>query len=648
MLKVFRDNLKSLAWILWLVIGVFVLFIFADFGALDLGARAARDGDAAATVGDDKVSYSAFQSAYKQSEGQLRQAYGDQFSSEMAKQLGLPLQVLNELVDQRILLAEAKRIGLEVTDRELQKTILALPYLQQDGAFIGEEAYTNLLRQNGLQPEEFESSQRERLLTAKFQSALAQNVYVAPAEVEATYRDEAETAAIRLLRLPASNFAAEVTADDEALAAFFTESREQFRLAERRVVDYLLIEPNKLQANIEVSAEAVNAYYAGHQDDYTSEEQVKARHILLRTGDERDAEQAKSEIVAIRARLDAGEDFAALATELSDDPGSKVRGGDLGFFGRGAMVKSFEEAAFGAELGELVGPVESNFGVHLIQVQAKRPGGLQPLDEVEAGIRTRLALEQARDQAAVNAAELAARLAAETPDAAAIQSFADDDLGVTVVASEPFGRDDNVPGIGRATDFTTQAFDLQAGEVSEAFEVARGWAALVVREIQPPRLPELDEVRAAVTTEYRQQRQLEIAEQRIAAGRAALDDSQDLEQLAAELDVTLEEVAAFGAGGTVGSLGSAGEVTRQALALEAGAVSEPISLDDAVVLFEVTERTHFDDATFVTEQDAVRSRLESERFSELLRSFIAKRREQLGVTYDPRVFEVFAPANNAS
>ncbi len=645
MLKVFRDNLKYLSWVLWGVILVFVLFAFTDFGSQPVGPGAPNS--AAAVVGGKEISYQEFQNAYQRVERQYREAYGEQFSSELANQLGLPLQVLNQLVDQRILLHEAERIGLDVTDEELRDAILEFPVFQEDGAFIGEEAYRQVLRNNRMRAEEFESSLRMDLATDKVRDALTRTVYVSPTEVEELFREEAETASIRLLRLPATRFAAEITVDEPELEAYFGDRRSDYRLSERRVVDYLTVAPGELEEAVTVTQEQIQAYYDEHQEEFDREEQLKARHILLRTNDSRTVEQARAEIEAIKARIAAGEDFAKLAGELSDDPGSKVKGGDLGFFGRGAMVKPFEDAAFAAELGDLVGPVESNFGVHLIQVQAKRPGGLQPLAEAEPAIRARLTSEGTSQLAETKARELASSIADSAGDTSAIEALAAAQTGVSFATTAPFGRDDNVPGIGRGTEFTTRAFELAEGGVSEPLQVARGWVVLTVRGIEQPRLPELAEVRQQVLGDLRQARQLAAAKERLTA---ALDASREisLDDVAAELDVTLEEIGPFGATAPIGSLGRAPEITRLALTLEPGAVSGPIERADEVVVFEVIERTRFDAAAFESEKTAVRERLESQRTGELLQGLLTQRRDELGVTFDPQVFEAFGQTQSVS
>jgi len=174
--------------------------------------------------------------------------------------------------------------------------------------------------------------------------------------------------------------------------------------------------------------------------------------------------------------------------------------------------------------------------------------------------------------------------------------------------------------------------------------VARGWAVLVVRQIQEPRLPELDDVRPQVTAAFQARAQLDLAMARATAARAALAEGRSFDDLAADLGVSAEDAGPFGAQGAVGDLGPAPEVARQALALAEGEISQPIMRDNEVVLFEVTARTYFDGLQFAVEQESVRRRLESERANELLGSLIARRRDELGVTIDPRVFEVFGPS----
>ncbi len=637
MLKTFRDNLKYLSWVLWVVIAIFIGFVFVDFGGISPVGPGGGATDTAASVGDQKITYPQFQRAYESQEAFLRRTYGDGFTSETARQMGLPLRVMNDLINTSILNAEARRIGLRVTDGEVQKAILEqTAFKDQDGRFIGEETYRNILRRAGYTPDSFESAIRGDLLTAKLQTILAESVYVSDSEIERAYRDQVESATIRYLQLPFDRFADQLTADPAAVESYFAERREEFRLPEKRRVSYLLVDPLALEPTVAVSDDEIRAYYDANVEDYTQEERVRARHILLRVEDEAQAAAVEARLAAIRARIEAGEDFAALAAELSDDPSSKVRGGDLGFFGRGTMIGAFEDAAFGADPGELVGPIRTNFGFHLIEVLEKQPGGTQSLEEVRDEIYSTLVAERAADLAAARAEELAELVEREKPeDAAALEALAAAEQGFTFRGLEPFARDAVVPGIGRATTFSTTAFELAVGESSAPVRVTDGWAILRLDEILPPRLPELDEVRREVESAVLSREQERAATRSLEEARQQLAGAATLEEVAAGLEVEVQEAGPFGNDGRVTTLGSQPALAAAALGLDTGDVGGPIRVDNNLILFEVTDRQRFDPQLFAAAREQTREELEGQRLQLLLASLIERRREEMGVTYDP-------------
>jgi peptidyl-prolyl cis-trans isomerase D len=509
MLKVFRDNLKYLSWVLWLVIVVFVLFVFVDFGAT-VPTGSTIPTDAAATVGDIDVTFGEFERSYRQAEDTYRQIYGDQFNRELAQQMGLPMTVLDSLVADKILLQEADRMGLRVTDEEVRQAILEYPAFQAaSGGFIGEERYRQILRSNGFTVDSFEQMIRTQLLGQMVRDVLSANLFISDEDVLASYKDQVEQAKIRFVQLPASSLSDEVIATPEEIEAYFEEHKEELRIPEQRVIDYLLLDQNALRGTIELTEDELFDYYEANPDEFSQEEQVRARHILLQVGSERTDQQAEEQMLAIRGRLDAGEDFAALATELSDDPGSKTQGGDLGFFGRGQMIDEFEEAAFNAQPGEVVGPVKTNFGYHLIRVEERRDAGRSSFAETQGEIRSRLLAQRAQDLAESKATELAERIDKEglaAPEA--LQQLADTETGVTFLTTPPFALEDNVPGIGRGTGFSAVAFELDQDEISEPLRATAGWAILRLAEVREPRIPTLDDVRDEIGSRVRQEKQL--------------------------------------------------------------------------------------------------------------------------------------------
>jgi len=642
MLKVFRDNLKYLSWVLWLVIVVFVLFVFVDFGAT-VPTGSTIPTDAAATVGDLDVTYGDFERSYRQAEETYRQIYGDQFNRELAQQMGLPLQVLDSLVADKILLQEADRMGLRVTDEEVRQAILEFPAFQAaTGGFVGEERYRQILRSSGYTVDSFEQMIRTQLLGQMVRDVLSANLFVSDEDVLASYKDQIEQAKIRFVQLPSSSMASEVIASPEEIEAYFEEHQEELRVPERRVVDYLLLDQNTLRDTIELSDDELFEYYEANPEEFTQEEQVRARHILLQVGSDRTEQEAEEQMLAIRDRLEAGEDFATLATELSDDPGSKAQGGDLGFFGRGQMIGEFEEAAFSAAPGEVVGPVKTNFGYHLIRVEERRDAGRSSFAEAQEPIRNRLLSQRAQGLAESTATELAERIEREDlTTREALQQLADTETGVTFLTTPAFGREDNVPGIGRGTGFSVTAFELDPDAISEPVRAAAGWVILRMAEVQEPRLPELDEVRDAVASSVRQNKQMQLATERMVEARQKLDDGASLDEVAEELELAVRESGQFGRGGSIAGLGNNPEVASAALGLNVGDFAGPLRHENQVLLFEVLERQRFDPQEFEAQKQEAREAVRSERLNQLLASLITQRRDELGVTYDEQLLRNF-------
>lgn len=641
MLKVLRDNIKYLSWVLWAVIAVFVLFVFVDFGTVVPGGMGGGR-EAAATVGDKTVTFDEYRRSYENLEQQYRQAFGEQFSRELADQLGLPQRALETVVNRKVLLVEAERQGLVASDEEVRREILELPvFLDADGKFVGAEQYEQMLARMRYSVPQFEAAIREDLLLGKLSDALAQSVYIPDQRVDEAYREQVERAAIRFVQLPAASLTEEGRASRAELAAYLDEHREEFRLPEQRRVAYLLADNARLRGSVEVPDEDVQAYYDGHQEEFTIEDQVQARHILLAVNEDRTLEQARQELAALRARIEGGEAFAAVAAEASEDSGSAARGGNLGYFGRGRMTPEFEQAAFDAPVGELVGPVETPFGVHLLEVTDRREAGVQPLDQVAPRIRSRLLNERVQAVARERAAAAAENLAGEeTITVARLQELADGDDALEVEEPGPFGQDDMIPGVGRAADFTAAAFSQAPGELSEPVQVPRGYALVLVTEVLEPRDPALDEVEARVRVGAEQEKRQQLAMQRLAAAREDVAEGRkSLDQVADELSLDVTDSGEFGGGGSIEGLGFQPRIAEAALSMQQGEVGGPYGTDQGAVIFEVTSRTTADPAEIETNREATREQLAQQELQRLLAALIEQRKLELGVSYDNRLVE---------
>ncbi|MEM7052307.1 MAG: SurA N-terminal domain-containing protein [Acidobacteriota bacterium] len=640
MLKVFRDNLKYLSWILWLVIAVFILFVFVDFGSAGRGL--AGNNTAAAVVNGEEIGFDEFRSQYRNLEQRFRQIYGDQYSSELAEQLRLPQQALQQVVDRRLLLREADKLGIRVSNQEVRDAVLDIPWLQDDqGNFVGSEEYLSILDRSRISPEAFEDDLRQQITLERLNRVLAESLYIPDEAVEKSYREQTERASIRYLMLPENTLKEEGRATREELKAYLEANPEDFRFGERRRVSFLLVDNGRMRNEVTVEDDAVRAYYDANPDEFTQEEQVQARHILLRTSDERDLDQAKVELEAIRARIEGGEGFAQVASDTSDDPGSAGRGGHLGFFGRGRMTPEFEKAAFESPQGELIGPIETPFGVHLLEVTGRLDAGLQEFDKVQARIRSKLLSEQVVSASEQKATELTAQLGeAGSVNLDALTALAEDEAAVSINSPEPFGQEDLIPGLGRAPEFMTAVFELATGAIGDPIKVPRGWALPLVREVLEPRAPELVEVETKVRAAAEKEKRQQLAMDRIAAAKADIEGGdKTLDAVAEDLGLTVEESDSFGTGGVVEGLGFSPRIAEAAMGLDVGAVDGPYGTNQGAVLFEVTDRVVYDAAAFEEARSGTRARLENQELGQLLSSLLQQRRLESDISYSRQLQE---------
>ncbi|MBW8878277.1 MAG: peptidylprolyl isomerase [Acidobacteria bacterium] len=639
MLKVFRDNLKNLAWILWAIIALFVLALAVEFGG---NVRQASQGQGvAATVGSERVTTLEFQRAYKNLDNRFRQVYGEQFTPEMAKQMRLPLQALDQVIGTKILLGEARRLGLTVSDAEVRDQILEIPGLKDDqGNFVGQEEYVRRLQGSQISPAEFERELRDELLLDKLNTALAANLYVGEDEIQKAYRDQVEKAKIRYLQVPRARFAAEVKSSPADLAAYFQAHKAEFRLPEQRDVAYLLVNGAQAAQQVKVTDQDLQSFYDAHKADFSHEEQVHARHVLVMVNDQRTDAQAQARIQEAKKKIEGGADFAKVVAEYSDDTASKASGGDLGSFGRHRMVKEFEDAAFNAQPHKLVGPVKSSFGYHLIEVLDKQPAGSQPFEQVKEMIRARLTAERARDLAAAKAKDLAARLTSSKPRSADdLKALAQQNPGVTFAETGKFGSQDIIPGIGRNPSFSAAASGLKQGEVSQPVQLPQGWAILYLKDITAPRTPELKDVEPRVKAAVESQKQQQIAIQKLEAARKELAAGKTLDQVAAELGVQAKDSAEFDGNGSIPGIGYNPELAKAVMALPTGQAGGPVADAQGAVLFQVTDHKGWDPKQYATNREQTRSSLLQKKLREFENALVQQRRRELGVEYDKQLLQ---------
>src|SRR3954464_5406577 len=399
MLDRMRRHRDWLKWSLGLVCVAFVLFYIPDF-LRGSGADAAS-GDTVAKVEGRDISSADFRRTYQAQLQAYRSAYGGNMSDQLLKQPGIDQQILQQMVDERAALAEAERLGIKVSDEEVRQRIFAMPAFQENGGFIGEARYQQLLRMQRppMIASEFEDNIRHGLAVEKLRGSLTDWLSVNDAELEKEYRRRNDKVKLAVVSLTADSLRTQVSATDADVTAYFDAHKNDFKIPEKRKIRYLLIDVEALRAKTVIPPADIEREHNNNSEKYTTPEQVRPSHILLKTEGKDDATvKAKAEELLKQAR--SGADFAELAKKNSEDEASAKNGGDLDYFGKGRMVPEFDQVAFTMQPGQISDLVKTQFGYHIIKLVDKKPAKVSTLAEVRQQITDQLAYETARAQAA--------------------------------------------------------------------------------------------------------------------------------------------------------------------------------------------------------------------------------------------------------
>ena len=488
---------------------------------------------------------------------------------------------LDSLIDTALIQHEADRLGLDVTETELLASITSMPELQRDGRFDREllERVLEFQRDRG----EFESEVRQDILTRRFRDLVIDGVQVTPAEVEAEYRSQNDQVNLLYVRVTAADAAKDVTLSDEQLQEFLTKHQDDYMGPPTTRARYVVFRPADYQALAAPTPAQIEAFYEAHKADrFTKPEEVHARHILVRVApgaSDADRAAARKKADDLLARVKGGEDFATVAKQASEDPGSATRGGDLGSFARGRMDPTFEQAAFALAPGTVSDVVETPFGLHIIKVESHDPGGVQDLSAVRDTIVTELTnergLELARDDAdKVRRAVVGGKALADA-------------AGKPPLETEAFAEGAPVPGIGRAPEFSKAAFALDAGQVSDIVEDNDVVYILEPFERSGPAVPPLDKIRDKVTADAKRAAGEAAAKERAEKLLARARES-GLAAAATEAGLTTQQTGLFARrAGSVPTLGAAPELRDVAFTLTNEAPLGPqvfVVSGDAVVV----------------------------------------------------------------
>ncbi len=508
------------------IILAILIIPFALFG-VDYYQRGGG-GEFVAEVGSYRITRQEYEQAVRDRQEQMRSVLGRNFDPAILENPEVRRAILEDVINQRALAQRAADFRLVVTDGELVSLIQGIEAFQKDGKF-SKERYEYVLRNQGMTPLGFEQRVRQQVMVQKLQDPLNAAVFVPQAVVDRMIALGEQQREVRIARLTPEQFLDQAKVDPESVKAYYESNRKEFETPEQVRLEYLTLSPDVLSRDIEVSPEEIKKYYDEHQSEFGQPEERKASHILITvsataTDGERKAAREKAEDLAKQA-IKSPAKFGELAKQHSQDPGSASGGGDLGFFQRGAMVKPFEDAVFSMKKDEIQGPVESEFGFHVIKLTDIQPAKTRSLQEATPQIEQNLK----RQKAGTKFAEVADQFSNLVYEQSDSLKPAADALKLSLEKSDWIGRDG--AAVFPATDkMLRRVFRRGAEEKrnTEAIEVAPNTLVSArVLEYKPASMRAVDEVKDDITKKLQRKQAEEMA---AAQGREALAKLQQGEE----------------------------------------------------------------------------------------------------------------------
>ena len=625
-------------WLKWSLALVCLAFVFLYVpGFVDQTAMEGFPNDVVAQVGDHGITVSQFRQMYLlQLENYRRQSSGE-VSEEVLRSLGIDRQILQGMIARAAAVAEAERLGLTVSDAEVRHRIVNLPGFQVNGQFIGEARYRQTLQMQRppMTPAQFEEEVRRDIMFERLEAAVTGWIAVSDEEVADEHRRRNERVKVQVVAFRGDDYLDEVDATDDEVAALYEEEPLAYEVPEKRELRFLLVDESAIFESITPADEEVRQYYDANIAQYTTPGQVRASQILLRVGDEDEAEvEARAAGLAAEAR--EGADFAALAREHSEDEATAENGGDLGLFGRGRMVAEVEAAAFEMEVDAVSDPIRSAIGFHVLRVTEKQEETSQPLEEVREAIENTLKNERATSRADALARAIAAEV--ETPEDL---ERAAGSRGFELQQSGFVGRGEPILGLGFAPQVSAEAFQMEQGEVAGPIQTPTGPAFVTVVGLQEPAIPPLDEVREDVARDVRRRKSLERAREAADAAAASLRGGEDFEAAAEAAGLTVGTSELVARGAAFPEVGASAAVERAAFELPVGGVSGVLeSGGDTLAVVRLVEREDVTPEQLAEGGDAIRGELLQSRRNEFYSAYMGRVQEQLGVDVDYAAFDV--------
>lgn len=595
MFRFMRNSEKVKKYLLIFFLGIVSVGMVITLMPLNPSDAARVDNSSLAQIGGKKITSEELDQTIRTRLKNSQYGYNPQIAAIMAQPL------LDDMIQRQAILLQAKKLGIVASPQEVLRAAQAIPGLYTNGVFIGTDKFEQA---TGMTIDQFEDQLRESIVSQKMQDIITDGVQVTPEAVRAEFIKRNTKARIQYVLFDPSQYIKAVNVTPDALDAFYKKDIARYKVPEERQVRYALIDADHLRAQGKVSDQDIKQYYDEHLSDYRVPDRVHVTHILFKTTGKTPAEITTIENTArdVLNQIKAGKDFGELAKQYSEDS-SAQKGGDIGWIVRGQTVKEFEDAAFSMKPGQVSDLIRTIYGIHIIKVLDKQTAHLQTLDEVKDGIQASLQ-KQKLDQAQQTMSDELGRKFKQNP-----KGFADvaRQAGLDVKETPLFKYKETLPDFGNSEAFANLAFQLRQGEVGEPITVPKGLAIIQVTSIVPEHQATLDEVRAQVEQDYR------AAQSKVLAADAARQfadkcKTQDFKAAARALKLTVKESKDFAQQEYVENVG-AGSALSAAFTLAQGKTSDVVSVGANEVVFNVLSHTSANEADLPQQQDQIAEEL---------------------------------------
>ena len=500
MLQTMRDNAQGM---IAKVIVFFIIFVFALWGVESIVSLGGGT-PATATVGDQEITEADIVRTVEQQKANLRRQFGEQYNENLFNEKFLRQSALEQLIEQKVALVQADKLGLRAASSAIDETIVTIPAFQQDGRF-DKEQFQNVLRMNGLSPLTFRASLADDIKTNQARAAFVLSSVETPFAVQISEALNNELRTFSFYEVNAKDLEASIELSDDDIQLAYEANKDRYKTEEQVRIQYVQLKRADIAAKQDVSEEELQAAYLDYQSRELAKEQRSSSHILIEANDDRNDADALALAKEIKSRLDKGEDFAALAKEYSDDIGTKNAGGNLGLNTKGSFVPEFEDVLYALQPQQISSPVKSEFGYHIIRLDSI----VTPAVKTLAEMKTELSREVREGKAEAMYAEQMQELSNISFSAESIADVASA-LNLELQSTDFFSRQ-NGNGIALNEGVRQVAFQenvMLDKQISEVVELQDGAVVLAVSEHNDASVKPLSDVKAQVVANLKRERAL--------------------------------------------------------------------------------------------------------------------------------------------